>query len=79
MVHLRAKSIDAEHSSALTQHRLDHNHNLHSARGSAHNEKQQFISDLLVLPIVIDSPTGFAVLRTLVWAAGVTIVFSFAL
>ncbi len=69
MVHFCAKSIEADHLSALTQHRLDHNHNIHGARGSAHDEKHQFIRDSLVLPIVIDSPTGFAVLRTLVWAA----------
>ncbi len=80
MVHFCAKSIEAEHSSALTQHRLDHNHYLHGACGSAHDEKHQFLHDSLVfLPIVIDPPTGFAVLRTLVWAVGVTSAFSFAI
>ncbi|PBK82953.1 hypothetical protein ARMGADRAFT_1019370 [Armillaria gallica] len=80
MVHFCAKSIEAEHSRALTQHRLDHNHYLHGARGSAHDEKHQFIRDSLVfLPIVIDPPTGFAVLRILVWVAGVTLAFSLAI
>ncbi|PBK79348.1 hypothetical protein ARMGADRAFT_1093229 [Armillaria gallica] len=60
MVHLCAKSIDAEHSSALTQHRVDDNHYFHGARGSAHDGKHQFIRNSLVLPIVIDAPTGFA-------------------
>ncbi len=57
MVHFCAKSIDAKHSSALTQHRLDHNHYVHGVCGSANNEKHQFIRDSLVLPIVIDLPT----------------------
>ncbi|PBK83253.1 hypothetical protein ARMGADRAFT_1019218 [Armillaria gallica] len=80
MVHLRAKSIDAERSSALTQHRLDHNQYLHGTCGSGHDEKHQFIRDsLVVLPIVIDPPIGFAVLRILVWVAGVTLAFSFSI